>query len=186
MNNLTSTSILTDASISGVDEFVVGWTFADVGALLVNTSTKLADIRLITLVNVRAVTASVVQMVAVIADTSEHAKYIFALAVHAEVAKHVALVDIDACLLVVNVRVHETHLAIALEGAWEVETLPIFTERGILRAFVDVFAEVAISPESSVTDALEGAVSVDALGVLVTAAVVGETLVDITARFPVS
>lgn len=50
---------------------------------------------------------------------------------------------------------HETHLALTTERTWIIETLTILAQVGIIGALVNVLANVAVSAESRVTDALE-------------------------------
>lgn len=67
---------------------------ADVAALRVYTVAVLAGLRVLALVNIRAIAARLVQSEALIANAAEHAVDVLAFAEHAEVAEHLALVDI--------------------------------------------------------------------------------------------
>lgn len=50
---------------------------------------------------------------------------------------------------------HETHFTLTTERTWIIETLTILAQVGIIGALVNVLANVAVSAESRVTDALE-------------------------------
>lgn len=136
----------------------------------------------VTLIDVRAVSARFIQCKALVADATEHAINVFTFAKHAEVTEHLAFVDINARLFVAFIRMHETHLALTTERTWIIETLTILAQVGIIGALVNVLANVAVSAESRVTDALERSFRVDTLGILIATAIVGQTFVDVTAN----
>lgn len=81
---------------------------------------------------------------------------------------------------------HETHFALAPEGTRIVEALPVFAKRRVVRALVYVRATVAVPFEPRVANALERALGVDALRVLVASAVVCQTFVYVAAADPVA
>jgi microsomal dipeptidase-like Zn-dependent dipeptidase len=58
-------------------------------------------------------------------------------------------------LFIALIRMHETHLALAAERSWVVETLAVLTQGGIVGAFVNVLTDVAVPAESRVADALK-------------------------------
>lgn len=58
-------------------------------------------------------------------------------------------------MLIALIRMHETHLALAAERSWVVETLAVLTQGGIVGAFVNVLTDVAVPAESRVADALK-------------------------------
>lgn len=76
---------------------------------------------------------------------------------------------------------HETHLALAPVVARLVQTMTVLTVHGMLGTLVDVCADVAVTPETGVADALEWPLGVPALRVLVAASVIRQTLVDVPA-----
>lgn len=93
------------------------WAATDVFALCVDAGTVLARLRALALVDVGAITAGTVQLVALVTLAAEHAEDVLTVAEDAQVAKHLALVDVYARLLVVLIRVHETHFALAAISA---------------------------------------------------------------------
>ena len=64
------------------------------------------------------------------------------------------LVDIDTRLLVAFVRVHESHFALAAERAGIIETLAVLAKCWVVGAFVNVLADVTVSAETRVANAL--------------------------------
>lgn len=85
----------------------------DIFALRIDAGAVLARLWALALVYVGAVAAGAVQFIALVTLAAEHAEDVLAVAKHAQVAEHLALVDVDASLLVMLVRVHEAHLAFA-------------------------------------------------------------------------
>lgn len=148
-------SRLTDASVPGLHQLVIRRTLADVLALSVYASTILAGLRVLALVDVGAVSAGAVELVAFVALAAEHPEGVLAAAEDAQVAEQLALVYVYAGLLVVLGRVYEAYLALAAEGAGIVEAVAIFAEGVVVRAFVDVSAGVAVAAEAGVADALQ-------------------------------
>ena len=69
--------------------------------------------------------------------------------------------------------VHEAHFTFAVERTWGIEAVAIVAEGNVVGTFVDVDAVVTIAFEAGIALALEGAFGVDALSVLIAAAVVG-------------
>lgn len=127
---------------------------ADVFALRVNASAILARLRAFALVHVGAVAAGAVQLVALVALAAEHAEDVLAAAEDAQVAEHVALIDVHARLLAVFVGMHEAHFALAAISARIIQAMPVLAERVVFRALVDVFAAVAVAPKACVAHAL--------------------------------
>lgn len=174
-----------NAGIPSFHQFVVRWTLADVFALGVDAGAVLAGLRALAFVHVGAVAAGTVELVALVALAAEHAEDVLAATEDAEVAEHIALVDVDARLLIALIRVHETHFTFAAISARVVQAVPILAERAVLRAFVDVLAAVAIATKASVAHALKGALGVDAVCIGVAAAIVRGAFVDVPALDPV-
>lgn len=85
---------------------------------------------------------------------TEHAEYILATAEHAQITEHLALVYVDARLLVTLVGVHEAHLALASKRSRIIEAVAIFAKSIVVGAFVYILASVAIPSEASVAIAL--------------------------------
>lgn len=175
-----------NTAITRVNEFIVWRTLALVDSLLVDTRSVLAHVWIVTLVNVGAITSRRIKVVASVTDTTKHSKDVLTLAIHTEVVEHLTLVYINTVQFIGGVWVHEAHLTVTLEGPWVVQAMAILTQGWVLRALIYVLTEGAVAPEPDITHTLEGAVSVDALSVAVTATVVGETLVDIPTSFPIS
>lgn len=146
--------ILTDTSISGFHKIIVRWTATDVFALCVDAGTILARLRAFTLVYVSAIAAGAIEFVALVTLAAEHAKDVFTVAENTQIAEHLALVDVYASLLVVFVRVHETHLALAAIGTWIIQTMPVLAKCAVLRALVYVLAAVAVASKAGVAYAL--------------------------------
>lgn len=155
------------------------WTPADVLALRVDAGAVLTGLRALAFVHVGAVAAGSVELVALVALAAEHTEDVLATTEDAEVAEHLALVDVHASLLVALVRVHEAHLALAAISTGVVQAVPIFAERTVLRALVDVLAAVAVASKASVAHALKGTLGVDAVRIGVAAAVVRGAFVDV-------
>lgn len=84
----------TNARVPFVHEFVVGRAQAPVTALHVGAFSVQAGLRTFALVDVRAVAAGAVQFVPVVALATEHAERVLALAKHAQVVEHVALINV--------------------------------------------------------------------------------------------
>jgi hypothetical protein len=82
--------------------------------------------------------------------------------------------------------VHKPHLAFAPERTRIIETLSVLAEIGVVETLVDIHTVVPVPFEPGVTLAFERTVGVDALGVLVAPAVVGQTFVDVSATDAVS
>lgn len=131
------------------------WTPADVFALGVDAGAVLAGLRALAFVHVGAVATGTVELVALVALAAEHAEDVLAAAEDAEVAEHIALVDVNARLLVTLVRVHEAHFTFAAISARVVQAVPILAERAVLRALVDVLAAVAVATKPGVAHALQ-------------------------------
>jgi len=131
---------------------------ADVFALRVDAGTVLTRLRAFALVHVRAVAAGTVQFVALVAFAAEHAENVLAATENAQVAEHLAFVDVHTSLLVVLVRMHETHLALASICSWIIQAVSVLAERVVLRTFVYVFAAVAVAPKTGVAHALKSAI----------------------------
>jgi len=93
-------------------------------------------------------------LVSLVALAAEHAEEVDALAVDAEVVEHVALVDVDARLLVSRLGVHEPHVALAPERARVIEALAVLAQIRVVRALVHVLTREAVPPEPRVTNAL--------------------------------
>lgn len=85
---------------------------------------------------------------------TEHAEYILATTEHAQITEHLALVYIDARLLVTLVGVHEAHLALASKRSRIIEAVAILAKSIVVGAFVDILTSVAIPSEASVAIAL--------------------------------
>lgn len=162
------------------------WTLTDVVPLLVDARAVLTHIGILTFVDVCAVTTSLVQMISLITDATEHAKYVLTLAVNTQVTEHVTLINVYTGLFVVRVRMHETHLTVTLEGPWVIEALAILTQGWVLCTLINILTEETISTETSITHTLERSISVDALGIAVTTSIVGETFVHITTYLSVT
>lgn len=126
------------------------WTPADVFALRVDAGAILAGLRTLALVYIGAVAAGTVELVALVALAAEHAEDVLAAAEDAEIAEHVTLIDVHARLLVMFIRVHETHLTFTAISTWIIQAVPILAERAILCALVDVLAAVAVASKTSV------------------------------------
>lgn len=94
-------------------------------------------------------------LVSFIALAPEHAEEVDALAEDAEVVEHVALVDVDARLLVAHFGVHEPHVALAPERAWIVEALAVLAQVRVVWALVYVLTREAVPPKPLVTHALK-------------------------------
>ena len=107
-------------------------TLADVTALRIDAISVLACLWIIAFIYICAIATGFVQLEALVTDASEHSVDIFTFTEDAQVAKHLAFVDIDARLLVALIRVHETHFALAAERSWIVEALPVLTQRRII------------------------------------------------------
>lgn len=133
---------------------MVRWTPADVFALGVDAGAVLAGLRTLAFVHVGAVAAGTVELVAFVALAAEHAEDVLAATEDAEIAEHIALVDVDARLLITLIRVHEAHFTFAAISARVVQAVSILAERAVLRAFVDVLAAVAVPTKASVAYAL--------------------------------
>lgn len=175
-----------NASVPSLHQIVVRRTLAHVLALSVYASTILAGLRILALVNVRAITTRAIQFIPLVALATEHAEDILAAPKHAQIAEHLALVYVHARLLVILIGVHEAHLTLAAERAGVVEAVAVLAEGVVVCALVYVLASVTIAPEAGVADALERSFSVDALGIRVAAPVVGQALVDIPALDPIT
>lgn len=145
---------LTYASVSLINKFVIRRTLAAVLSLCIHTCAVLARLRIFALVDVGAIATGRVEFVAVVAFAAKHAEDVLALAVDAEVAEHLALVDVDAGLLVVVHR-HETHLALAAKRARVVQAMAVFTETRVVGTLVDVLAGVAVAAKSRIANALK-------------------------------
>lgn len=130
-------------------------TLADVSALRVDAGAILAGLRALAFVHVGAVAAGAVELVTVVALAAEHAEDVLAATEHAQITEHVALVYVDARLLVALVRMHEAHLALAAIRTGIIEAMTVLAERDVLRALVDVLAAVAVAAETGVAHALQ-------------------------------
>lgn len=128
---------------------------AYVFALRVDAGTVLTGLRTFALVHVGAVAAGAVQLVALVAFAAEHAENVLAAAENAQVAEHLTFVDVYARLLVVFIRMHEAHLALASIRSWIIQAMSVLAEGVVLRTFVDVLAAVAVAPKASVAHALQ-------------------------------
>lgn len=111
--------------------------------------------RILALVDVRAISSGAIQLVALLALAAEHTEYVLAATEHAEIAEHFAFVYVHAGLLVVLVGMHEAHLALAAERPGVIEAASVLAESIVIGAFVDVLAGVAVASEASVANALE-------------------------------
>lgn len=167
------------ASVPSFDQLVIRRALAYVFPLGIYTCAVLARLRILAFVDIRAISARAVQLVSLVALATEHAEYILATAEHAQVAEHLALVYIDARLLVALVGVHEAHLALASKRSRIIEAVAILAKGVVVGAFVDVLTGVAVPSEPSVAIALEGSLRVDALRVGIASSVVREALVDV-------
>lgn len=107
----------TDTGIPGFHQFMMRWAPTNVFALRVDTGAVLAGLRALALVHVGAVAAGTIELVALVALAAEHPEDVFAVTKDAEIAEHLALVDVYASLFVTFVWVHETHLALAAISA---------------------------------------------------------------------
>lgn len=174
-----------NAGIPSFHQFVVRWTPADIFALRVDAGAVLAGLRALAFIHVGAVAAGTVELVAFVALAAEHAEDVLAATKNAEITEHLALVDVNARLLVTLIRVYEAHFAFAAISARVVQAMPILAERAVLRTFVDVLAAVTIASKASVAYALERTLGVDTVCVGVAAAIVRGTFVDIPALDPV-
>lgn len=149
----------TDAGIPGFHQFVMRWASADVFALRIDAGAILAGLRALTLVYIGAVATGTIELVALVAFTAEHAKDVLTATKDAEIAEHLALVDVHASLLVMLVRVHEAHLAFAAISTRVIQAVTIFTERAVLCALIDVLAVVAVASKASIAHALQNSFS---------------------------
>jgi len=131
------------------------WASADVFALCVDADAVLTGLRTLTLVHVGAVAAGTIELVALVALTTEHAEDIFAVTKDAEIAEHLALVDVHASLFIMFIWMHEAHLALAAISAWVVQAVSILAECAVFRAFVDILAAVTVASKASITHALQ-------------------------------
>jgi len=102
------------------------WTFADIFALRVDASAILAGLWALALVHVSAIATGTIQLVTLVALAAEHAEDVLAVAEHAQIAKHLAFVDIHASLLVMFIWMHETHFALAAISARIVQAMSVF------------------------------------------------------------
>lgn len=134
---------------------MVRWTPADIFALRVDAGAVLAGLRALAFIHVGAVAAGTVELVAFVALAAEHAEDVLAATKNAEITEHLALVDVNARLLVTLIRVYEAHFAFAAISARVVQAMPILAERAVLRTFVDVLAAVTIASKASVAYALQ-------------------------------
>lgn len=158
---------------------VVWRALAHIGAEIVDAGTMLARLRTAALVNVCAVASSFVQLISGVTVATEHAENVFALAVHADVREHTALVDIHTAPHVI--RLGKSHVTFAPIGASIIDALAILTDGCRLQTFVNVLALKSISNESLVTDTLEGTIGIDACCVRVTASIVPQALINVFA-----
>lgn len=131
------------------------WASADIFALRVDAGAILARLRALALIHVGAVAAGTIEFVALVALAAEHAENVLAVTKDAEIAEHVALIDVHACLFITLIRMHETHLTLATISARVVQTVSIFAERVVLCALVYVFAAVAVASKASIAHALQ-------------------------------
>lgn len=127
---------------------------ADIFALGIDARAVLAGLRALAFVHVGAIAAGTVQLVTLVALAAEHAEDVLAATEHAQITEHFALVYVHARLLVVLVRMHETHLAFAPVSARIIQAVAVLAERIVLRALVDVLAVVAVASKTSVAHAL--------------------------------
>jgi len=70
------------------------WTLTDVVALGVDTVAILARLRILALVDIRAVATGLVQLESFVTNAAEHAVDVLALAENTQVAEHQTLVDV--------------------------------------------------------------------------------------------
>lgn len=168
-----------DASVSSFDQFVIRRALAYVFPLSIYTGAVLARLRILAFVDIRAISTGTVQLVSLVALATEHAEYILATTEHAQITEHLALVYIDARLLVTLVGVHEAHLALASKRSGIIEAVAILAKSIVVGAFVDILTSVAIPSEASVAIALERPLRIDALRVRVASSVVRKALVDV-------
>lgn len=162
MMSVRKISAPTDASVSSFYQLVIRRTSALVFALRVDAGTVLARLWTVALVYIGAVATGAVQFVALVALAAEHAKDILAMAEDAQIAKHLALVDVDTRLLVALVRMHKTHLALAAISARIIQTVAVLAKRVVLRAFVGVLAVIAVASKAGVARTLrESSVSIE-------------------------
>lgn len=149
----------TYASVPSFDQLIIRRALAYVFPLGIYTCAVLARLRILAFVDIRAISARAVQLVSLVALATEHAEYILATAEHAQVAEHLALVYIDARLLVALVGVHEAHLALASKRSRIIEAVAILAKGVVVGAFVDVLTGVAVPSKPSVAIALRTSVS---------------------------
>ena len=50
---------------------------------------------------------------------------------------------------------HESHFALAAERSWIIQTLSVVAESRVVRAFVHVLADGAVTAETGIADALK-------------------------------
>jgi len=130
-------------------------TLADIFALRVDASAILTGLWAFALVHIGAVATGTIQLVTFVALAAEHAEDILAMAEHAQITEHIALVDVYAGLLVMLVRMHEAHFALAAISARIVQAMSVLAERDVLRTLVDILAAVAVAPETGIAYALQ-------------------------------
>lgn len=135
------------------------WTATDVFALRVDAGAILARLRTLALVHVSAIAAGTIEFVTLVTLAAEHAEDIFTVTENAQVAEHLALVDVYARLFVVLIRVHETHLAFAAISTRIIQAVPVLAKCAVFRALVDVLAAVAVASKASVAHALQEQIS---------------------------
>lgn len=69
-------------------------TLANIAALIIDTISVLARLRVLALVDIGTISARLIQCEALIANATEHAVNILAFSKNTEIAEHLALVDI--------------------------------------------------------------------------------------------
>lgn len=106
-------------------------------------------------VDICTVSTRAVQLISFVTLATKHAEYVLAPTEYAQIAKHFTFVYIHAHLLVVLVRMHETHFTFASKRSRIIEAVSIFAKCIVIGAFVNVFAGVTIASKSSIADALE-------------------------------
>lgn len=159
---------------------IVGRTFTNELALSVDALSIQARLRTFTLVYVGTIASRIVKLISFIALASKHAKNIFAASEYTQVVEHLTFIYVNTRGLAVIVGMHESHFALAAKGARVVEAVAVLAQTLLVQALVHVLARVAVALEAAVAHTLERSVRVNALGILVTSAIVGETLVDIS------
>lgn len=124
------------AHTSGV-ELKVSRAVAEVAAWSVHTQAIDAVHRVCTLIDVRAVSSTPIQLIAVITDTAKHSWEILTRPKNTNVLE-IALIDILAGLVVLCGG--EAHLTLTAVSAWSIQTLTVFTQVHIVCTLIHVRA----------------------------------------------